>query len=180
MREGEGLKRPIEALREAVPIRAEWRASLERALHDAPVPLREVRRGWHVSPVVAIAAALVCMVIGATANQLLWHGLQRHNNASGADLLAARSAAVGVRFSVLAPGVKRVSLVGDFNGWNADATPLELARDGQTWTTMLPLPRGRHAYAFVIDGLVVRDPAAPALPDEDFGVTNSMVLVSSR
>jgi hypothetical protein len=34
-------------------------------------------------------------------------------------------------------------------------------------------------YAFVVDGDVTADPAAPRAADDDFGSTNSVVLVSS-
>lgn len=186
---GGALERVIEALRGEVPIRAEWRGALAGALRDAPVPVRLLRRGWHVTPVMATAAALLFMVFGAGATLLMQRGARaRGNDAShaaairpdgaAATLAAVTASTVGVRFAVMAPGVKRVSLVGDFNRWDADATPLHIGRDGQTWTTVLPLTAGRHAYAFVIDGEVVRDPTAPAAPDANFGVTNSMVLVS--
>ena len=87
--------------------------------------------------------------------------------------------AIGVRFAVMAAGAARVSLVGDFNGWDPDATPLRLASDGRTWVAMLPMREGRHTYAFVIDGEVVADPSAPRAADDDFGTPSSLMLVSN-
>jgi 1,4-alpha-glucan branching enzyme len=86
--------------------------------------------------------------------------------------VAAPSA--NVRFVYVAPGATSVSLVGDFNQWNPTAKPLRRLGDG-TWITDVPLPPGRYAYAFVVDGKVVVDPAAPRATGE-FG-ENSVVMV---
>ena len=83
------------------------------------------------------------------------------------------------RFVVRAPGAQRVALVGDFNLWDDGATPMRPAGDGRTWVVELPLQPGRHAYAFIIDGTVVLDPAAPRADDDDFGRPNSVMVVSN-
>jgi 1,4-alpha-glucan branching enzyme len=85
---------------------------------------------------------------------------------------------VTVRFLLVARNAGRVSVVGDFNGWNPGSTPMRRANDGQSWIAEVPLAPGRHVYAFVVDGDVVTDPAAPVAAEEDFGVRNSVVLVS--
>jgi hypothetical protein len=42
----------------------------------------------------------------------------------------------------------------------------------------VPLVRGRHVYAFVVDGSHwVADPAAPLAAEEGFGFRNSVVVV---
>lgn len=64
-----------------------------------------------------------------------------------------------VEFTLKRPKAKKVSLIGDFNGWKADALPLAKQPDG-AWQLMLPLPKGRHAYLFVVDGKETADPAA--------------------
>ena len=67
---------------------------------------------------------------------------------------------VQVRFVLVAKGAKKVAIVGDFNGWNAEGTVLENA-DGQgTFVATVPLPRGAHEYMFLVDGQWVTDPAA--------------------
>jgi hypothetical protein len=191
-----GLERALEELRGDVPVRPEWRAQLERALSDAAPAMapRAARhtaetghRRWSMRPAAAVAAAIGFMLVGAVgASQ--WQ--QRMNSGVNGDPGSARAAttlqptraeqgAVGVRFAVVAPGVARVSLVGDFNGWDPKATPLTLARDGRTWTIMLPLSSGRHTYAFVIDDEIVADPAAPPAIEDDFGKPSSFVLVAS-
>lgn len=75
---------------------------------------------------------------------------------------------------------RRVSLVGDFNGWKAGETPLVRLQNG-LWTTTVPLPPGRHVYAFVIDDTLVKaDPRAPKAGDADYGREGSVVMVFSR
>ena len=39
----------------------------------------------------------------------------------------------GVHFAVIAPNAERVSVIGDFNGWRADATPLARRADSGLW-----------------------------------------------
>lgn len=55
-----------------------------------------------------------------------------------------------------------VSVVGDWNGWNAEAEPLRLDDDG-VWRIDLQLPAGDYAYQFVVDGVEARDPFAPLI-----------------
>jgi hypothetical protein len=85
-----------------------------------------------------------------------------------------------VRFEFTLPASARaVSLVGDFNGWDAGVTPMVRDRSGRTWSARVPLEPGRHEYAFVVDGQRwVLDPLAPQVPDAGFGPTNAVVVAS--
>lgn len=172
------LQWAVEDLRIAPEAGAAWRASLDEALRDEvpPVARRVSRTG--LPALLQLAAALTCVVIGALGATIVGDARGTSNSLASASTPETASD-VGVRFAIVAPGVKRVSLVGDFNRWDAGAAPLQLARDGVTWTTTMPLSAGRHTYAFVIDGQVVADPAAPSAPENDFGVPNSILLVSS-
>ena len=90
------------------------------------------------------------------------------------DSVAART----VKFVLIAPQASKVSLVGDFNGWDARATPMSQQNRDGTWTVFVPLEPGLHTYSFVVDGShFVPDPAAPIAPDNDFGKPSSVVLV---
>lgn len=154
------------------------------------------RRGWwldpealSVRPVVA-AASLVAVLAagvwagawwtaargGAPATSRVHPGTPRiMASPAGVD---ARNDLTTVTFVFRAPGASRVCLVGDFNGWDPNATPLRRAALGDVWTAQVPLQRGLHAYAFVIDGSDWSfDPSAPLAPEATFGRRNSVVVV---
>ena len=88
----------------------------------------------------------------------------------------------GIRFDLTLPNAAaEVALVGDFNGWDAHATPMIRRRNDGAWSAKVPLPPGRHVYAFVVDGrrwLV--DPLAPQVPDDGYGPANAVVVDGPR
>jgi hypothetical protein len=157
-----------------------------RPRREAPRPSTHARRqpAWRwlvrsrpVSLSPLVGAALAASIAGVGALGAL--GALRLSRApAGAPAIATADApARTVRFVLVAPGVSRVSVVGDFNGWNAAVTPLR--RDGTGhWSVEVPLPAGRYVYAFVLDGQRwVADPAAPLAPEDGFGTPNSVVVV---
>jgi hypothetical protein len=84
---------------------------------------------------------------------------------------------VATAFALARRDARRVAVVGDFNGWNPAANPMTADARG-VWTATVPLPPGRHAYAFVVDDTAwVPDPRAPAVRDADYGRAQSIVLV---
>jgi hypothetical protein len=94
---------------------------------------------------------------------------------------ASRGGGCTVRFAVAAPGASQVTLVGDFNEWNPAATPLAASAHGGIWSVTIPLPPGRHEYAFVVDREHwLPDPRAPRALSDDFGTPNSVVTVTER
>jgi glycosidase len=60
----------------------------------------------------------------------------------------------------LESGAAQVSVVGDFNGWNPAADPMETDGEG-TWHLSLALPAGDYGYLLSVDGEEVLDPFAP-------------------
>src|SRR5262249_30565613 len=66
--------------------------------------------------------------------------------------LGAHLAADGVRFAVWAPNAHRVSVVGDFNGWNADADPMRPRGSTGVWECHVGggLQHG-FGYKFAVD-----------------------------
>jgi hypothetical protein len=84
-----------------------------------------------------------------------------------------------VKFVFFAPRAQQVSLVGDFNDWDIARTPMNRSARGGLWSVTVPLSAGRHVYAFVVDGSSwSADPSAPFAPDDGFGHSNSVKLVS--
>ena len=86
-----------------------------------------------------------------------------------------------IKFVLLAPHASTVSVVGDFNDWDAQATPMTRTSSSGTWSVALKLPAGRHVYAFVVNSSGatkwVADPSAPLAPEDGLGAPNSVVLV---
>lgn len=87
-----------------------------------------------------------------------------------------------VRFDLVLPSpAAEVSIVGDFNGWDDGATPMVRRASDGTWSAQVPLPPGRHLYAFVVDGKQwLVDPLAPQVPDAGFGPTNALIVEGPR
>ena len=144
------------------------RAHRDRVIIDAiqwRVP-RTPALAWFAA---ACAAVLVLgALIGRSRLHALDHGAIRR--------LAA--APVSVRFVLrAAPTAARVSVVGDFNGWNASATPLDRESSGPVWTVDVRVPPGRYGYAFIVDGHEwIVDPTAP-LASDAFGNLTSVLVV---
>jgi 1,4-alpha-glucan branching enzyme len=87
-----------------------------------------------------------------------------------------------VQFVLVAPDAKKVAVIGDFNGWDASHAEFQAKhRGGGVWSVTAPVPVGHHRYSFVVDdSLWVADPTAPRAADNDFGLPNSAIVVSSQ
>jgi 1,4-alpha-glucan branching enzyme len=83
-----------------------------------------------------------------------------------------------VRFTMLAPGASQVFLVGSFNGWRKDATPLKVIDSSGLWAVEIPLKEGEHTFMYLIDGVRwITPPSADDFVTDDFGHTNGVVIV---
>ena len=72
----------------------------------------------------------------------------------------------------------RVSVVGDFNKWNAAAAPMQRSAGDATWSVIIPVVPGRHVYGFMVDDSVFTlDPRAAKVKDADLGTEGSVVIV---
>jgi hypothetical protein len=125
-----------------------------------------------VSPLGALAAAAglaAIVVVG-------YRGALSERAGAGAT---GEGVARQYSFVVRAPQATRVSLVGDFNDWDAARTPMRrVGAESAVWTTAVPLAPGRYRYAFLADGSRwLADPAAPLARDEEFGPPSSVVTV---
>ena len=171
----EGRTRVMAAVRAATPIGGKRGAVL--AWLTRP-------RAIMVSPLagLALAAALAFVMVAAEREgvQPAVTGTGAAGDGEGSRVVrpAAGHTASEVQFVLLAPEASRVALVGSFNDWDDAATPLRRTATGGVWSVTVPLVRGRHVYAFVIDGSEwMADPAAPRAPDDDFGSPNSVILI---
>ena len=173
----------IELLREKPVVRPEWRAELlrraseERADDVAIVAAPRRSRRVSLSLPWAIAAGVVCALVGAGATVMLRQPATVTTVAAAPSTVAANAVMLPVRFSLDAPHAARVTIVGDFNDWNPTTLPMRRSADGRIWEVEVRLPLGRYNYAFLVDGRLARDPQAPSTADDDFGTANSVLMV---
>ena len=60
----------------------------------------------------------------------------------------------GVVFSVWAPNAKKVSVIGDFNGWDSNANPLNIQGDSGIWACFVAgVSQGDHYKFFLLNAL---------------------------
>ena len=76
-----------------------------------------------------------------------------------------------------APEANQVSIVGDFNNWNPNATPMIRQPDGH-WMASMELRHGYHRYAFLVDGKTVLDPNAAGRTRDSQNQPASLVAIS--
>jgi 1,4-alpha-glucan branching enzyme len=82
-----------------------------------------------------------------------------------------------VNFFCQAAEAKSVSLVGDFNGWDPKANPMQQSPD-KSWFIRVDLKHGHHRYAFLVDQVLTLDPRAMGITRSDKGERVSLVPVS--
>lgn len=165
------------------------RRALERVRRERRSQARGLRawlepRTLSLRPISGLALALVLLGAGAFLG-VRWadRGAARRPDGAavpgGTEAPAASSAEV--TFVLRAPGASRVTVAGDFNGWDAEATPLARASSGDIWTVRVVVPQGVHYYSFVLDGAEWRpDPSAPLAPAAVVGVQNSVLVVNGK
>lgn len=160
------LESRIAALRQPPRLRGVARTRLHALLHDAAV---RRARCIELTPLSAAAAAVLIVL----ATSIVWIAALRTTAGPDFDDML-----MPVQFVLHAEDAHSVSVLGDFNDWNASATPMERTRGGM-WSAVVSLAPGPVTYSFLIDGTEWQaDPAAPALRS-DFGRPSSITLVSA-
>jgi 1,4-alpha-glucan branching enzyme len=93
--------------------------------------------------------------LGEGSHRRLWHVLGAHPRAQGS--------AEGVLFAVWAPNARRVSVTGDFNGWDQSSHPMHDLGTSGVWQLWVPGIGPGARYKYAVDGAddVVRDKADP-------------------
>jgi len=82
-----------------------------------------------------------------------------------------------ITFHCQAAHARSVSLVGDFNNWNASSHPMTKEKNG-LWVVTVQLNRGRHYYQFLVDGEPVLDPAAMCAAGKEHHSKVSLIALS--
>jgi len=119
------------------------------------------------------------MLVGSTAlGRIMTDGPQ--TAPAGSAAVAAAAGTEKIHFVFVDGSAQQVSLVGDFNGWSKNVTPLSRDASGNAWAVSVDVPSGRHEYAFIVnDGKGERwiaDPRANVVRDE-FGTESSILHV---
>jgi hypothetical protein len=129
------------------------------------------RRSITISPAAALAlAASIAFIAFIGARSVEFTSVQQ------AERPPAASTEL-VRFVYVDRNASEVYLVGNFNQWQKDATPLQATGVPGVWAVVVPLAAGMHEYAFVVDGeRWAPDPLAPGKTDE-FGTESSVIRV---
>ncbi|HWP04062.1 MAG TPA: isoamylase early set domain-containing protein [Gemmatimonadaceae bacterium] len=149
------------------------------------IPLQPRRRPWLLRPVTlslprlaVLAAAAAVVFVGIR----VWRGgVGGGSGRAVIDVVQASAGAptalVSHQFIFAGAGARSVRLVGDFNDWDPEGTPMEMISPDGLWSVTLPLAPGTYRYQFVVDDtLRVLDPTVPALSSE-FGSPNSVVTI---
>jgi len=166
------------------------RERIMMAVRAEPMPRRRTRvwqrvfepRAFRLSPIAStlLAAGLVGLgvITGKVVNNRGVYPSVGEPKAPAVVQQPPVSPDTVVKFVFVAPQASKVSVVGDFNGWNATTTPMVRTAKDSVWTVTLPLTTGRHVYSFVVDGSSWNaDPHAPLAPDDGFGRPNSVRIV---
>lgn len=179
------VERVASVLRETADPRAEARVvERVRAEFGTTAPKEPAWWSWllrprviELRPVVPIAAVSVLAVV------LLFLVHPSATTVSppgpaGREVGAVTSSARPVQFVCLAVDARQVSVVGDFNDWQPGAAPLERSGSPGVWAGIVWLPPGVYTYALMVDGsLRAAGDARPAAPPDEFGVSNSVLIV---
>jgi hypothetical protein len=143
---------------------------LRRIEGEGHAPLRHVRAARWV-PWIAVAAVLV-LAAGVTFRAL-------HPPARPAPVALSSGVPRTVQFRLVSPASSRVTVVGDFNNWDPQASPLARGSDRGIWSVRIALPPGRYRYTFLVDGTHwVPDPSEPPAVGDDFDTPTSVITVA--
>lgn len=81
-----------------------------------------------------------------------------------------------VTFSVPAKEAEKVSVVGNFNDWNVEATSLQKLKNG-TFKGTVDLPTdSSYEFRYVVDGTYINDDQADAYAWNDFAAAENGIL----
>ena len=80
-----------------------------------------------------------------------------------------------VKFEIQAEAESEVYVAGTFNAWNVKQNRLQ--GKGDVYSATLLLPKGRHEYKFVINGVWCVDPKCQEWAPNDCGSLNSVVII---
>ncbi|WP_299060184.1 isoamylase early set domain-containing protein [uncultured Polaribacter sp.] len=81
-----------------------------------------------------------------------------------------------VTFTVAAEEAKKVTVVGSFNEWNEQATPLKKLKNGSFKGTVNLESGKSHEFRYLVDGAYINEEQADELVWNDFAGAENSVL----
>ncbi|HEX4561766.1 MAG TPA: isoamylase early set domain-containing protein [Gemmatimonadales bacterium] len=135
-------------------------------------PVERFRQWWtEPHPVTVSLRPVYSVVMAVLLVALLWRAPE-----SGPLSLGAHEGVA--QFVARFPEAHSVAVVGAFNDWRPEATPLSDNDHDGVWDARVILPAGSHEYMFVVDGeRWVSDPMAGRYVDDGFGRQNAVMEV---
>lgn len=131
----------------------------------------------------ALAAAAILLVVSSVGLTLMFtergtpgdSAVAQPANESGSR--TSDRSKIKVHFSIEAPHAESVAVVGDWNGWDPQAQPMQDEDGDGVWELQIRLDKsGEYKYQFLINGEKwVPDPNAPLKVNDGFGGTNSVL-----
>jgi len=82
-----------------------------------------------------------------------------------------------VRIEFIHATADKISIIGTYNAWRLDATPMTRVSNGR-WCEELLLPPGVYEYQLVADGKWIPDPPIPQSAPNPLGEANSRLTVA--
>src|SRR5262245_18012401 len=153
------LHKIVRSLREPVQFGPAFDTRVMRAVHGMPRHIRKTLwsrlttpRTITVTPLSwgLLAASVLVISIFAGVRSYLGSNLTGVQSARGAA--GTRDTLRRVQFVLVAPTARKVSVVGDFNGWDASHAEYQaMHRGGGVWSVTAPIPKGHHRYSFIVD-----------------------------
>ncbi len=156
------------------------RMVLERVTAEHAIPTRSkvASRRFYLIGASAVAAALLATVTIRNRTPA-GEPAQNGDAARTSPIATTTPIAGGIQFDLRLPkgSAANVSVVGDFNGWDAKATPMVKDAKSGEWSAKIVLLPGRHIYAYVVNGEKwIVDPLKPQIPDAGYGQANAVVV----
>ena len=153
------LERVVTTLRAPVKPEADLAPAIMARIKGGSSPVRDRPTPWLVG---ALAAAIALLV---------------GRKLTVRPEVELPQSGTAVAFEIQASATK-VTLVGDFNGWDRAGTPLARKGGSDRWRTTVALPKGVYRYAFLVDDARwVSDPRRAAPVDHEFGQPSSLLTV---
>ncbi|MFC1572324.1 hypothetical protein ACFL6M_01875 [Candidatus Eisenbacteria bacterium] len=109
----------------------------------------------------------------------LWFPSSKRSSVEEPSLAPAVTGST-VRFRHKTTGAESVSLVGGFNAWDPEQTPLTGPDAEGVWEVTITVEVGVWRYSFVVDGQWVRPSDAPRYEADGFGSENGILHVRGR